>query len=552
MGGTRVSERLDQVGFWVVLAGMTVAVTLLAAHSIPDPNVTWDEAGQYWMTQGQAFGTAWGTLPGTLAEGLDLGRHGNILDPVGFTALLWAWIEAFGASPATLRSLPFVFFLGTMVSGYFIGRRGMDLPRTVSILIPSAILTTYVSMQWATEIRPYSIELFGVTLVAALTLLFLLKPSWTVTIGLSAAVAFFALFSRYSFAIFAGASLLTIFLVLWRSGRLRSHWRHLAVMAGVLLAAALVLAWNLGFFDSGDQVWDNYGDPIRVQSLTDFLHMRMLVQINFFYGWHKVTGAFLILGLVAWLWARFGSSNVGVGAALREANPWWMPAWLLVGIYEAGSAFASQMGWSQWNSEFRHSIGLIGAAMVSGLGLLVLGRALLAGTWVRRTRESQASWIRPVRAVGWAVWGALLLGLLASTVSSYADFRRTDVETLGVTVPTRVASALADAGETRWVIDTQLFPSMRYLMEASGIDMGTLAISSATPFGSYGHNDETLLEWIRASSPCSPGETTAVLVANSAETNASVYSQLTADAEAQGCSLRVVPLSEVESLLVIR
>ena len=62
--GASIGERLDQVG--VVLAGSltTIGVVLLAAHSLSDPNVTWDEAGQYWMTQGHAFGSSLGAPAG--------------------------------------------------------------------------------------------------------------------------------------------------------------------------------------------------------------------------------------------------------------------------------------------------------------------------------------------------------------------------------------------------------------------------------------------------------------------------------------------------------
>ena len=545
-----LAERLDRLAFWPVVVLIGVAVLLLGVTTVPNPNVTWDEAGQFWMTQGQAFGTPWGTPPGSLWEGLDLGRHGNILDPVGFTMLLWAWISSFGADPAILRALSFVFFVGTLVVSFVLGRRCMGLPRTLSLLVPAAVLTTYISLQWATEIRPYSIELFGVVVAAAGALWYLRRPTWTAMVGLSAALAFFCIFTRYSYALAAGAAMVVILLVLWRSGRLAEHWRQVVLGFGILAATAVFLVWNLGLLDSGDQVWDNYGDPIRMRSLTDVESLRMLLQVNFLYGWHKLTGLFLLAGLAAWAVGRFGSGRLS--QALRKHASEWMPAWLFVAVYEVFCAFASQMGWAQWNSEFRHSIGLIGAAIISGLGLLVLGRAGIEGLWTPASRRLPPSAVSVVRGASWAVWTLILVALLASTVRIYADFRRTDIETLGVTVPTRVAAAVAQEEDVRWLVDTQLFPSLRYLVEASGVPLGDLEIDGVTPFGLYGHNAEKLLAWMRDVDVCEPGRTTAVLVANSADVNADVYTQIAADVAPEGCALTVVPLSDVESMVVVK
>ena len=555
MGDVTVAERLDRVAFWLTVGAVGVAVVLLAAHTVPNPNVTWDEAGQYWMTQGQAFGTPWGTEPGTLWAGLDLGRHGNILDPVGFTMVLWAWVWLFGSDPATLRALPFVFFVGTLVVSYLLGRRCMGTYRTPALVLPAAVLTTYVSLQWATEIRPYSAELMGVVAVAAATLWFLKRPTWPAMLALSGVIVFFTLATRYAFALAAGAAMLTVLLVMWRAHELGAHWRKVALGFGVLVAVAAFLVWNLGLLDSGDQVWDDYGNPIRVESITDFEHMRMLLQINFVYGWHKLTGAFLLLGLVGWFLAHFGQrfrALAGLGGALAARGRLWIPAWVFVGVYEAASAFASQMGWTQWNAEFRHSIGLIGAAIVSGLGIVVLGQAALDGIWRPLAGRMGTGIARVVRWIGWVVWGAVLFGLLAMSVRVYADFRRTDIETLGVTVPTRVSAALAGEEDVRWLVDTQLFPSLRYLVEASGLPLGTLSISEATPFGLYGHDDAKLLAWMREAALCSPGQTTAALIANSVDTNAAVYEELARELTSKGCTLTPVELSDVESLVVVR
>lgn len=446
MGAVTTAERLDRGAIWVAGTATLIGVLLLGAHAIPNPNITWDEAGQFWMTQGQVFGTPWGTPPGTLLEGLALGRHGNILDPVGFTTLLWAWVSMFGAAPATLRALPFLFFIGTIVSAYLLGRRGLGLYRTPTLVLTTAVLTTYVSMQWATEVRPYSAELMGVVAAVAATVAYVRRPTWPNMVALSTILLFFNICSRYSFAFAAGTSLLVVLLIMWRSKRLGEHWREIAFGFLLLGITAVFLAWNIGKFDGGDQVWANYGNPIRVESLTDVEHMRMLLQINFLYGIHKITAAFIVLGLAAWLMTRLSrtpTSSTGMASELRRSADKWHPLLAFVLIYEAVCAVASQMGWAQWNSEFRHSIGLIAIATVSALGVLVLGTAVLHAAVARWGTGEPSRPPAPLRWAGWFAWGLVLLLITGATAYDYASFRRTDVETLGISIPTKAAAALA-------------------------------------------------------------------------------------------------------------
>jgi hypothetical protein len=548
-----IGERLDRVGVLLAGALTTVGVVLLAAHSLSDPNVTWDEAGQYWMTQGQAFENAWGTSTGTLAAGLDLGRHGNILDPVGFTSLLWAWVTAFGSAPSTLRALPFVFFIGTLVAAYFLGRRVLTLGRTPVLVISSAVLTSYLALQWASEIRPYSIELMGVVTAAALTIAYVKTPSWRLMALLSAALLLFNVFSRYSFAFTAGTSLVVIAAFLWRSGKLAACWKQLAFGIGVLAATALFLAWNIGFFDSGDQLWVNYGAPIKVESITDFEHMAMLFRINFVYGYHKLTGLFIVLGLAAFTAIRLRrSSSKALVTGLRGSASRWLPTLAFVLIYEVACALASQLGFAQWNSEFRHSIGLLGIAILSGFGLIVLLEAALKAASVHLSADDSSAFGIAARSSGWAA-AAIVLSLTAvTTTQSFADFRRTQIETLDQTIPSVAAAALADADPVDWLVDLQLWPSLRYLVQASGIPTNHLNFNSAEPFGIYGHSEAGLLENIQGIRACRPGRTTAVLTAGSAEQHREIFATLVKQFGQQGCTTEVVPLSDVESLLVVR
>lgn len=551
-----MTNGVDRIVFWVALVAISVAVVLFGVHTVPNPNITWDEAGQYWMSQGAGFGTVWEEAPQGLLTGLELGRAGLILDPIGFTSILAGWVGLFGAAPATLRALPFVFFLATLVVSFVLGRQVLRLPRSVSLILPAAILTTYISTQWATEVRPYSFELLGVVVAATGVIRYVQRPGWLRMVGLVAALALFCVASRYSFAVAAAAAMLTVVIVMWRSRQLRAHVLEVVTGVVVMGLVAFFLVWNVGLLDGGKRVWAEYlPNVIRVESISDIESMRMLLQINFVYGWHKLTGAFLLLGIVAWIALRLRRRVrwlSGLGDALSRDVLAWLPAWLFVLLYEVLYALANQIGGPQWNAEHRHSIGLTGAAIVSGFGLLVLGRCVLAGVWSPAAARWPSSWRTTTSILGQVVGVVVLGALTAMTVSHFSSFRRTDIETLGITVPTRVASAVAGVDDVRWLSDIQLYPSLRYLVQDSGVPLGDLSIPSATAFGDYGHNPEELTAWLAEAGLCEPGRVTAVLVANSAEFNAPVYSAVTPGLVDQGCSVEIVPLSDVESMLLVR
>jgi hypothetical protein len=241
-----------------------------------------------------------------------------------------------------------------------------------------------------------------------------------------------------------------------------------------------------------------------------------------------------------------------MASELRRSAGKWHTLLAFVVIYEAVCAVASQMGWAQWNSEFRHSIGLIGIAVISALGLLVLGTSVLhAGV----ARWGSGEPPRPpvlLRWATWSAWGLVLLLVAGATAYDYASFRRTDVETLGISIPTKSAAALARTSEARWLVDLQLFPSLRYLAEASGVPLGNLEFGSVVPFGEYGHNEESLLARMRDLDACFPGHATAILVAGSAAEHEALFGTFSTDMAAAGCALEVVPLSDVESMAIIQ
>lgn len=545
-----MTERIDRVIFWPVLGVVVIAVVLFAVNTVPDPNVTWDEAGQFWMSQGAGYGTAWNESDQGLIAGLEYGRAGNILDPIGFTSLLAGWVALFGPEPASLRTLPFLFFLGAIAASFYLGRSLMRLPRTIALVLPVAVLTSYVTSQWATEIRNYSMELLGMLIAVIAMIRYLQHPSWIRIAGLVSILALFSIGSRYSFALAAAAAMFAILLFMWRAKQLRSNWTQIAAGLVVMALTAGFLVWNVGLL-RGDRVWSTYVDnSIRVESVTDFTSMRMLLQINFVYGWHKLTAVFLVAGLIAWWWTR--RSDNAVSLNLRRVSVLWIPAWLFVGLYEVFRALASQAGGPMWNAEHKHGVALISIAIISGFGTLVIVQACGRAWWQSRVSDGRRLPNGALTMVGQVALWTGLIGLTWMSVSHFSEFRRDQIETIAQTVPTKVASAVASEEDVRWRIETLLYPSLRYLVFKSGVDLGNLSIDEAQPFSTYGHDLDKFLQAMKDADLCDPSTTTAVLAAGSAEENAGVFDEYARFIDSQGCNIEIVPLSAVESLVLVR
>ena len=548
-----MTERMDRIVFWPLLLMASVALLIFAVSTVPDANVTWDEAGQFWMSQGAGYGTAWNAPDQGLAAGLDYGRAGNILDPIGFTSLLAGWVVLFGPEPPVLRALPFLFFLGTLVSSFYLGRALMRLPRSVALVLPLSVLTTYISSQWATEIRNYSMEMMGMIVATIAIIRYLQRPTWPRIVGLVAVLALFSVGSRYSYALAAAAAVVTVWLVLWRSHRLHQTFGQWVFALAAMAVAANFLIWNVGLL-RGDRVWATYVDnTIRVESISDFTSARMLLQINFVYGWHKLTALFILLGLVSWwLMRRSEQSGSQLGLSLRSASMVWLPTWVFVVLYEIFRAAASQAGGPQWNAEHKHGIALVGVSIVSGFGSAVIVKAIALPWWRHRAATSGGGASAISLLVGQVSLWCAVFTLTWMSFSHFTQFERDKIETLAETVPTRVATAVAGENDVRWRVETLLYPSLRYLVFKSGVELGDLTIDEAEPFSTYGHDLTKFRAALTEATLCDPSVTTAVLAAGSSEENAQVFADYSREISALGCSTEIVPLSNSESLLLVR
>jgi hypothetical protein len=218
------------------VALLLAAGAALAAHNLGDVSMWWDEAAQFWVSQGLSNYSS----PFTPRSGLvDVARRNcwENLDPGGFSLLLHVWTVA-GRGLEWLRALPFAFFL---VGAAALGVLGWRLTGSAAFALAAAALPALfsVALHFAFEIRAYSMEMAGIAAGALALAAALERPSTQRSAALGLVLAGF-LSSRYSYALFSVAALTGFAAGLRGRAGARERASHLAaVLLPVLLAAGL-------------------------------------------------------------------------------------------------------------------------------------------------------------------------------------------------------------------------------------------------------------------------------------------------------------------------
>jgi len=142
-----------------------IIILMFSLRNINNPNFWFDESGQIWMSLGLNHFTPPFSSLGALKD-VYLNNNVYNLDPGGFTYLLRLWMSL-GESPAFIRTLPFLFSIGTIaLSGYLL-RTNFTQSRLV-IFSPLVFLGSPLFTQYSFELRAYSFEML--VALSALTL----------------------------------------------------------------------------------------------------------------------------------------------------------------------------------------------------------------------------------------------------------------------------------------------------------------------------------------------------------------------------------------------
>lgn len=527
---------LDNWGAIGVLVALLVGLGTFAVKHLPDPNIWFDESGQYWLSRGLNHDSAIDAAPQWIGAGVLDGMTGFNLDPPGFTLALGLTIQAFGSSAAALRLLPFVAFMATIAVFYVLGRRVLKLPKTISLALPPVALTTSLPLFYATEIRAYSAELLAVAASLLTTAVLVRSRSVQSAIPFIITLLLGLLATRYYFIVAAASTgLVYLFaLIIDMSWRLRA--RQLIAVAAAYAVAGFGAAWSIGIFGPGTQIGYGQGYAQSGASLAKSDAPMSVVLGNLATGEQWATGAFLALGAVALI-------VLGVRrlvANKSQARPLWALLWALVLSYEATAALLSYFADIPWDATGRWSIGLWAMAAASLLGL-----ASLVARGISLSPEMTRKWIAIT------VTTAVVILSVAISTQRLMTYDRPDFRVLGSNLIDLVEENVDPDLKAQWVVDYWTWPGFRWLSKESGLWPSTFDVNNAIPVGDGVLTNANWPDVIPNLTLCPPGQQTVVIQERWNENYEKREVEVTNWGQQQRCRVTQVDIGADEMMLVL-
>jgi hypothetical protein len=413
----------------LISALLVSAVVGLALNNLGYTGMWWDEASQFWNSQGLSnYSSPFAKRSGVIDV---LRRNGSEnLDPGGFTVLLHAW-TALGQRIAWLRSLPLVFLI---VGALGLGLLGWRLTRSATFALAAcAVPLLYpAALYFGLEIRAYSMEMAGLVLGVFALVRLHERPStaraWL--LGLTCAVF---LTSRYSFILVALA-LVGAFL----QGCARRVPRPVRTrcLAAILLPVLVTAAGAGGIMLPRQLSPGMTGGPLGISSpphtrgsvLRTSPDALALVGRNLFSPVAlPITACVLVTALVRRRAYRSASGGPQ-GVELERSRRLFTVLYTFVLGLQAISAFVSALGMHPWDITTRWSAYLV---MLSAVAVVVLAaetRTLAVARLVRREEPGVLG--RGIRLLGGAVAVLVVIAACANSVlhrQSVEGPYRTDV-----------------------------------------------------------------------------------------------------------------------------
>jgi hypothetical protein len=224
----------------VLAAAATAALVPFALWHLQRTGLWYDESMQFWMALGGDGFDAPLTPAGTVHDAIMSNAWGN-LDPGGFTLALRAWMSLGGESALWQRALPLSLFLLGMAA---LAGLGWTWRRSVAFAALAGLVPALfpLLLDYATEVRAYSMEFAGICLGALCVARLIERP----TVGRALVAGFVIgvfLSSRYSYVLFAAAvcaSLIWVALAQRPTGRASVLSLALAFAAPLLAIGGLL------------------------------------------------------------------------------------------------------------------------------------------------------------------------------------------------------------------------------------------------------------------------------------------------------------------------
>ncbi len=253
-----------------------------------NPYLWFDDAGQFWISQGLNHDSAPLSQAGGLIDVI-VNNAGYNLDPGGYGIILHYWSKI-STNYVWLRSLSFLFFiLSTIVLGYL----GYLWTRNINIGIWAGFIPFYIPMIFNNgfALRAYSMEVLG-CLVCILAVHFLQnKLSIKRLFCWSVIIAVF-LTSRYSFIVVAFVTSLYILYLIYRSDSSNKTKWFMAVVYAMPLFVTIIYIYfaalrfqnpKLDTLDYLPYISSNWKVLIHRSSLRHFFYLFVVVWLSYIF-----------------------------------------------------------------------------------------------------------------------------------------------------------------------------------------------------------------------------------------------------------------------------
>ncbi len=435
-------SRQSEVGWGLTAAGISftalvAGVVALAVNNLGNRYFWTDESSSLYTSLGwPGVGERAGSLAG--AWNWTIETH---VEPGLYNMLERFWALGAGTHITTLRLYPFLFFL--IYLGALIGLgRLIRVPWFLIAGVVGLMLLENITPYYTVELRPSSAGLAASVVIPMLGLLLLKRPHWRMLLVFLGAFMFIGSMQYNSFPLEAAMGAVLLFFAL-----ARYQGTERVVLAGAGLFALLWLP-VVYVVTRGNPLAINEEESLEAISgllipNMGFAEVANLLQQNLLSPTALPRTIFLLILPVMWITRRWPGLWSASNPRVLYVNFLW--AFVLVAtVATAAIGFLGVMPWivgTRWSIA---EVGLIGVSLL-GLAGIVVERGLLR--W------------KPVAAVAMAAT-VLISGLAGYRLLTYERFPGFNWNP--------VLAVMLDGEPGRSVVDTELYPDLRYWIELSG------------------------------------------------------------------------------------
>lgn len=541
---------------WSVTAMILVAgLSLWLVTQIRFNEFWFDEASQFWLSQGQHLYLDFGTTKAPLSW-QDLHKYN--LDPPGFSGLLFLWTEIIPVNPQTLRLLPLVFTAGALVAMVYFSSRFFSLPLVFGVALAlSAVLATPLR-NLATELRPYSLEFFAVIVTALALANYSRNPASKVSSTFIVLLpAIFLFTTRYSYVIAAISVAVALTFTAWRL-RTRQAVTS-AVLSTIVAMIGVVFIWvtRASVVASDDSV--SYVSSFVLRDIGVSQGMTRALFVNLVAGPQI---SFVGLGVIflAGLLVRQRSNDERFGFIVTWTNGLskddaFQSLATFIFTYLLGAISLSAIGLYPWYLSQKWSIGYVAVTYIASILMLSVLLSILTAddATSKGIEQFPASRAQP-RLLRVGVAGVIPALVVYSLVFYLTQpTRENDLLITGTGTVETLAQLREEAKTERahWVIDQLFWPSVRMSAQLGGLEDELTKTDSFVSTGEFNLSDIAVSQFLATEYMCNASTSLILILPGATDGWKTTLGELKVLARTTDCEIGVF-LSDRTTLAVIQ